>query len=106
MLETLKAGVVAGDVHAAWQAVLDRHGLVKESRIGYAIGVGYPPDWGEHTISLRAGEQTVIEENVTIHVMLGMWLDDWGMEMSETVRVTATGVECLTDFPRGVYVKN
>ena len=47
----------------------------------------------------------MIEENVTIHVMLGMWLDDWGMEMSETVRITATGVECLTDFPRGVYVK-
>ena len=105
VLDSLKAGVVAGDVHAAWQAVLDRHGLVKESRIGYAIGVGYPPDWGEHTISLRAGEATVIEENVTIHVMLGMWLDDWGMEMSETVRVTATGVECLTDLPRGVFVK-
>ena len=26
-------------------------------------------------------------------------------ELTETVRVTATGVECLTDFPRGVYVK-
>lgn len=106
VLDSLKAGVVAGEVHAAWQAVLDRHGLVKESRIGYAIGVGYPPDWGEHTISLRAGEATVIEENVTIHVMLGMWLDDWGMEMSETVRVTATGVECLTDFPRRVFAKD
>ena len=37
----------------AWQKVLDRYGLVKESRIGYPTGIGYPPDWGEHTASLR-----------------------------------------------------
>ena len=41
---------------------------------------------------------------MTIHVMLGMWMDDWGMEMSETTLVTETGVECLTSFPRGVQV--
>jgi Xaa-Pro dipeptidase len=62
------------------------------------------PDWGEHTVSLRAGEKTVIEQNMVLHVMLGMWLDDWGMEMSETVAVTASGAECLTQFPREVHV--
>jgi hypothetical protein len=104
VLETVKPGVLAGDVHRAWQTVLDRHGLVKESRIGYSIGVGYSPDWGEHTLSLRAGEETVIEQNMVVHVMLGMWLDDWGMEMSETVAVTQSGAECLTRFPRNVQV--
>ncbi len=104
VLATLRSGVTAGTVHAAWQAVLDKHGLKKDSRIGYGIGVGYPPDWGEHTISLRAGEATLLEPDVTVHVMLGMWLDGWGMELSETVRVTETGCECLTDFPRGVHV--
>ena len=34
----------------------------------------------------------------------GMWLDDWGMEMSETVAVTQSGAECLTRFPRNVQV--
>ncbi|MEM7224283.1 MAG: M24 family metallopeptidase [Pseudomonadota bacterium] len=105
VLDTIAPGVTAGQVHSAWQRVLDRHGLTKESRIGYSIGVGYPPDWGEHTVSLRAGETTVLQANMTIHVMLGMWLDDWGMELSETVRVTETGVECLTSFPRDVFVK-
>ena len=104
VLETLKPGVLAGDVHRAWQTVLDKYGLVKESRIGYSIGVGYSPDWGEHTVSLRAGEKTVIEQNMVLHVMLGMWLDDWGMEMSETVAVTQSGAECLTRFPRSVQV--
>src|SRR5438067_4926721 len=104
-LATIKSGIAAGDVEAAWRRVLDRNGLKKESRIGYAIGLGYPPDWGEHTISLRAGETTILEADTTIHVMLGMWMDDWGMEMSETVRVTRTGVECLTHFPRGLEVR-
>ena len=104
VLDTIKPGVLAGDVHHAWQTVLNKYGLVKDSRIGYSIGVGYSPDWGEHTVSLRAGEETVLEKNMVIHVMLGMWLDDWGMEMSETVAVTASGSECLTQFPRNVHV--
>lgn len=106
VLHTLKPGVLAGDVHRAWQTVLDKHGLVKDSRIGYSIGVGYAPDWGEHTVSLRGGEQTLIEQNMVLHVMLGMWLDDWGMEISETVAITGSGVECLTQFPRDVHVVN
>jgi ectoine hydrolase len=55
VLETVKPGVLAGDVHRAWQTVLDRHGLVKESRIGYSIGVDYSPDWGEHTLKFASG---------------------------------------------------
>lgn len=104
VLDTIKPGVLAGDVHRAWQTVLDKYGLVKESRIGYGIGVGYSPDWGEHTISLRANEQTVLQQNMTIHVMLGMWMDDWGMELSETVAVSENGVECLTHIPRDIFV--
>ena len=104
VLDTIRPGTTTGEVHAAWQGVLDKHGLVKESRIGYGIGVGYSPDWGEHTISLRAGEPTILEANMTLHVMLGMWMDGWGMELSETTVVTETGVECLTDFDRRVHV--
>ena len=102
VLQTIRPGITAGDVHRAWQAVLDRYGLNKESRIGYSIGVGYSPDWGEHTVSLRAGESTVLEKNMTLHVMLGMWMDGWGIEFSETVAVTDSGAESLTQFDREV----
>jgi Xaa-Pro aminopeptidase len=104
-LAVAKAGVTGGEIHSAWKAVLSRRGLKKESRIGYAIGVGFPPDWGEHTISLRPGENFPIEADTTIHIILGMWMEGWGMEMSETVRITPTGVECLTAFPRGLHMK-
>jgi Xaa-Pro dipeptidase len=92
-------------MHAAWQEVLSRHGLRKDSRIGYSIGAGFSPDWGEHTVSIRADDRHVLEPGNTLHIMLGMWFEGWGMELSETVHITPSGHECLTDFPRSVFQK-
>ncbi|WMS43600.1 Xaa-Pro peptidase family protein [Acuticoccus sp. MNP-M23] len=104
VLASLKAGVMAQDVHAAWQRVLDKHGLEKESRIGYSIGVGYGPDWGERTLSFRPGATVTVPENAVVHIILGMWMADWGMEISETIHVRENDAICLTSFPRDVHV--
>ena len=104
VLDTVREGAIAEDVEAAWRAVINRHGLKKESRIGYAIGLGYPPDWGERTVSLRPGDKTALQADMTLHVILGMWMDGWGIEVSETMRVLPKGVELFTDFPRDVLV--
>jgi Xaa-Pro aminopeptidase len=104
-LGTVRAGVTAEQVEAAWREVITRNGLSKSGRIGYSVGVNYPPDWGERTISLRPGDTTVLEPNMVFHMILGMWMDDWGYELSETFVVTADGAECLTDVPRGLTVK-
>ncbi len=105
VLATAKPGVLAEDVEAAWRKVIERHGLKKESRIGYSIGVAYPPDWGEHTISLRPGDKTVLEPGNVVHSILGMWMEGWGIEVSETILVTERGNETLTKFPREIHVK-
>jgi ectoine hydrolase len=105
VVDTVRPGTTAEQVHAAWNRVIGRYGLKKESRIGYAIGIGYPPDWGEHTIRLRPGDRTVLEPGMTIHCILGMWMEGWGLEVSETILVTEKGAECLTKFPRDLHVK-
>lgn len=105
ILTFLKAGVTGDEVHEIWNKTLAKYNLTKNSRIGYAQGIGFPPDWGEHTISLRKGEERPIDADTCIHIMIGMWMDGWGMEMSETVRVTTSGTECLTSFPREIYLK-
>ncbi len=105
VLETIRPGVLAEEVEAAWQKVIRRYGLKKESRIGYSIGVAYPPDWGEHTISLRNGDKSVLRQGNVLHCILGMWMDGWGIEVSETILVTADGNETLTSFPREIHVK-
>lgn len=96
-------GAPARAIHAAWNSVITRHGLYKDSRCGYSIGLGYPPDWGERTISLRAGDNTVLEPNMTLHFMPGVWMKDWGISISETIRITRSGAEALCDFPRRLF---
>ena len=105
VLDAMKPSVLAHDVEAAWRRAIARHGLRKESRIGYSIGVAYPPDWGEHTISLREDDPTVLAPGHVLHAILGMWMDGWGIEISETILVTPTGCETLTRFPREIFVK-
>ncbi len=104
VMDSLHAGAITGDVHAAWQRVLDRYGLEKKSRIGYSIGVAYAPDWGEHTLSFRPQETVVVPENAVVHIILGMWMDGWGMELSETLHVQKGGCQRLANFPQHVHL--
>ena len=68
--------------------MIARHGIDKESRCGYAIGLSYPPDWGERTMSLRPGDRTVLEAGMTFHLIPAIWRDDWGLEITESFLVT------------------
>jgi len=107
-LDRARAGVRCEDVEAAWRQVIQKAGWEKESRIGYSIGIGYPhTSWIERTASLRAGDHTLLEPNMTFHMILGMWMDDWGFELSETFRVTEHGEpEVFSRFPRELIVKH
>lgn len=104
-LESVRPGTTCEQVELAWRTVITKAGLEKASRIGYSIGIGYPPDWGEHTASLRPGDTTVLQPDMTFHVILGMWMDDWGFELSETIRVTDDGPESFSRLPRKLFVK-
>jgi ectoine hydrolase len=102
-LGSVRPGVSCEEVEAAWRETIARHGFEKQSRIGYSVGIGYPPDWGEHTMSLRPGDQTALEEGMTFHMILGMWLDEIGFEVSETFAVGATGAVPFCRFPRRLF---
>lgn len=103
-LEVVKPGVTCEEVELVWSKVISPHGIVKESRIGYSMGLNYPPDWGEHTASIRKGDHTVLEPNMTFHLIPGIWFDHYGIEISESFRVTETGCEVLTNFPRELII--
>ncbi|MGM8211461.1 M24 family metallopeptidase [Virgibacillus sp. W0430] len=104
-LDVVKPGALCEDIEEAWRNVIAKHGIVKESRLGYSMGLNYPPDWGEHTASIRHGDKTVLQPNMTFHLIPGLWFEDYGIEISESFRVTETGVEVLTNFPRELIVK-
>ena len=102
-LDTVAPGVTCEAVERAWRETIAEHGIEKESRIGYSMGCGYPPDWGEHTASLRPGDETVLEENMTFHMIPGIWTDDLGVEISESFRVTSSGAKRFSSFPQKLF---
>lgn len=105
-LEAAKPGNACEDIANAFFAVLKKYGIVKDNRTGYPIGISYPPDWGERTMSLRPGDKTELVPGMTFHFMTGLWLETMGLEITESILITDTGVECLANVPRQLFVKN
>ncbi len=104
-LETVKPGVTVEEVEAAWRKGIAHSTVVKESRIGYSFGLNYPPDWGEQTISIRPGDKTVLEPNMMLHLIPGIWYDEVGFEVDASVRVTESGYESVYDYPLELFIE-
>jgi ectoine hydrolase len=104
-LDAAKPGNRCEDIANAFFAVLKKYGIVKDNRTGYPIGLSYPPDWGERTMSLRPGDRTELKPGMTFHFMTGLWLETMGLEITESILITDTGVECLANVPRKLVVK-
>ena len=105
-LETIKPGVSVEEVEAAWRRGIAHSTVVKESRIGYSFGLNYPPDWGEHTISVRPGDKTILEPNMMLHLIPGIWYDEVGFEVDASVQVTPSGYEHVYDYPLELILKD
>ncbi|MFB4165769.1 M24 family metallopeptidase [Alteribacillus sp. JSM 102045] len=104
-LSTIKPGVSCEEVEKAWQTTINNYGLNKESRMGYTVGLSYPPVWTENTAYFKPGEKTILKPNMTFHMMPGMWLDGYGVAITESLRVTENGCETITKFPKELFVK-
>ncbi len=105
-ISAVKPGNTADHVAQKFWAVLDKHDIKKESRTGYSIGIGYPPDWGEHTINISKGDQTILHPNVTFHMIAVMQFGSWGVEASHSLRVTENGSEKFSDFSSDLFIKD
>lgn len=109
MFEAIKPGVAAGAVDAAGRSIIAQSlfGRNQASRSAYSIGIGLPPDWGEGQIlSMQPNEERLLRPNMTFHML--PWVQapgEGGISISETIRVTETGAELLTNFTRELFVK-
>lgn len=104
-LAVAKPGNQCRDIANALFSTLRRHGFEKDNRCGYAIGISYPPDWGERTMSFRESDATELKPGMTFHFMPGLWFEDWGIEITESIVITGNGSRALADVPRKLMVK-
>jgi ectoine hydrolase len=105
-LQAARAGNRTCDIANAFIDVLKSHGIHREGRCGYPIGLSYPPDWGERSASIRSEDTTVLEPGMVFHFMPALWMDTWGLETTETILITKDGAaETLCDVERKLFVK-
>ena len=104
-LAAARPGTTCEEIAACVYDSFARAGYEKRNRTGYPIGLSYPPDWGERTMSLRPGDTTVLQENMTFHLMPGLWTPDWGLATTESFVVTPEGGQPLANIRREMVVK-
>ncbi|MDG2521215.1 Xaa-Pro peptidase family protein [Caulobacter segnis] len=102
-LTAARPGARACDVEAAWREAAARHGVRKSARVGYAVGIAYPPTVGEQTISLRPEDRTVLEPGMTFHLMPAVWQEGASIVITEPFVVTETGAETFCRFERKLF---
>jgi Xaa-Pro dipeptidase len=104
----IRPGVRSEEVQAACQKVIDRRGYEPNfrKRIGYSLGVGFAPGWGEgHIMDLKHHDSRELRPGMVFHVVPALRQNrEYGVGLSETVTVTETGVEVITNFPRELFI--
>ncbi|WP_299933845.1 M24 family metallopeptidase [uncultured Pelagimonas sp.] len=105
-LEMARAGNRTCDIANAFMDVMAKHGIERAGRMGYPIGLSYPPDWGERTASIRAEDETVLQPGMVFHFMPALWMETWGLETTETILITEDGpAKPFCDIERKLFVK-
>ena len=110
LFENARPGRAASDVYRAVVKGLDGVKLPAEAvgrfpGVGYAVGLGFPPDWAEHSMYVNEHHDRLLEEGMCFHAPLSaMVLGKVAVVVSECWTVTASGVEPLSKLPRELTV--
>jgi Xaa-Pro dipeptidase len=101
IIDAIRPGVGSDELDRINREIRARHGFPRPLRIGYSMGINFPPGWGEgHALSLGAGKPRALEPGMVFHVPINVRL--WGQTFvaaSETILVTPTGRDVLTSGP-------
>mgnify|MGYP000462871059 CR=1 FL=1 len=88
------------------EGMMAKHGIERQGRMGYPIGLSYPPDWGERSASIRTEDTTVLQAGMVFHFMPALWMESWGLETTETIVIRASGpAEAVCNVERKLFVK-
>ena len=108
-LSFIKPGRTSHDCDEHVRSFVRKHGFGDNyrNRLGYSIGINYPPDWGEgEIISLRQGEEREIQPGMTFHMPpTNMNYRNYGIGYSESIVVTENGCEKFSNLPLELIIK-
>ena len=100
LVAEMRPGRTFDDAARAAETVLAPHAdtLFFSGVFGYAVGAQFPPSWVEGTGYIARGQTRSFEADMVFHLPLCLRRPgEWGVGLSDTVRVTETGAVPLTD---------
>ncbi len=99
-VEAMRPGVTAEAVHEAAEAVYRDAGFAPAYRTGRAIGYS-----SLENPELKHGDKTVLRPGMAFAVDGGVTVPGaFGARVGDTIVVTGSGVECVTEYPRDLEV--
>jgi Xaa-Pro dipeptidase len=108
-VEAMKPGVTAGELDDIARGTISKAGFGEyhHHRLGYHIGIAYPPVWVQRAVfSLNKGVGDVLKPGMIFHLVPALLIPGvGGVGNSETVLVTEDGAERLTNFELKLFLK-
>ncbi len=106
-IDAIRPGVTSGSVNQACLDAFGDHGYKVLKRAGYSMGINFPPGWSEgNFLDISRDNPIVLETGMVFHLPQPFRVPgEQTVSTSETVVVTPTGVELITDFPRRMFRK-
>lgn len=101
-IDAAKPGAPVGNANTACNKVLNRLDLARARvhRIGYSLGLAYPPSWLEAMIVDEADEHHFAPNmSFTIEPNLSLYEEGFGLKLGDTVLCTRGGTESLSELP-------
>lgn len=109
LIDHIKPGAPARQVALRARACLDdvlAVGLVWHGYYGYTVGLGFPPEWSDGPAFIGEESDLILRPGMVFHCSTSLRdVGRYGAAFSETVVVTDTDCEVLTDVPRALVVK-
>ena len=100
LVAAMRPGNSFDDAARAAEALLAPHAdeLFFSGVFGYAVGAQFPPSWVEGTGYIARGQSRAFAPDMVFHLPLCLRRPgEWGIGLSDTVRVTETGAVPITD---------
>lgn len=106
-IAAMRPGITCGEVCEAFATPYRKAGYEIPIRVGYAVGINFPPRWVEWDgLDLLPGNRTVLEPGMVFHTPRSVRVyGDQTPIVSETTVVTETGYRVITDVPRSLVLR-